>query len=103
MPSIITLTSDFGFGSAYVAEMKGVILAINPAAPILDIAHNVAPQNVRQAAIILAEATTWFPAGTIHVAVIDPGVGTERRITYAEIGDQRYLAPDNGVLSRLAA
>jgi S-adenosylmethionine hydrolase len=103
MPSIITLTTDFGFGGAYVAEMKGVILSINPAARIVDIAHNVAPQNVRQAAILLAEATTWFPAGTIHVAVIDPGVGTERRIVYAEIGGQGYLAPDNGLLSRLAA
>jgi S-adenosylmethionine hydrolase len=103
MPSIITLSTDFGQGSAYIAEMKGVILSINPGARIIDIAHNVAPQDVRQAAILLAEATTWFPAGTIHVAVIDPGVGTERRILYAQIGDQQYLAPDNGALSRLAA
>src|SRR5690348_7741424 len=103
MPAIITLTTDFGLGSPYVAEMKGVILSISPAARIVDMAHNVAPQNVRQAAILLGEATTWFPAETIHVAVIDPGVGTERRIVYAEIGEQRYLAPDNGVLSRLIA
>jgi hypothetical protein len=102
MSPVITLTTDFGSGSSYAAEMKAVILSIRPAARIVDIAHNVAPQNVRQAAILLAEATTWFPAGTIHVAVIDPGVGTERRIVYAAIGDQQYLAPDNGVLSRLS-
>lgn len=103
MPHIITLTTDFGLGSPYVAAMKGVILSINPAARLVDIVHTVAPQNIRQGAVLLAEATTWFPAGTIHVAVIDPGVGTERRIVYAQIGDQQYLAPDNGLLSRLAA
>ncbi|HKD36523.1 MAG TPA: SAM-dependent chlorinase/fluorinase, partial [Pirellulales bacterium] len=75
----------------------------NRAAQIVDVAHNIPPQNVRQAAILLAEATTWFPAGSIHVAVVDPGVGTERRIVYASIGDQQFVAPDNGVLSRLAA
>ncbi len=103
MAPLITLTTDFGIGSPYVAEMKGVILSISPAARIVDIAHNIGPQNVRQAAIIMAEATTWFPSGTIHVAVIDPGVGTERRIIYIQIGDQQYIAPDNGVLSRLTS
>jgi S-adenosyl-L-methionine hydrolase (adenosine-forming) len=103
MPQIITLTTDFGLDSPYVAAMKGVILSINPAARLVDIAHAIAPQNIRQGAVLLAEATTWFPAATIHVAVIDPGVGTERRIVYAQIGDQQYLAPDNGLLSRLAA
>jgi S-adenosylmethionine hydrolase len=103
MPQIVTLTTDFGLGSPYLAAMKGVILSINPAVRLVDIAHTVAPQNIRQGALLLAEATTWFPAGTIHVAVIDPGVGTERRIVYAHIGDQQYLAPDNGLLSRLAA
>src|SRR5438270_13365475 len=103
MLQIITLTTDFGLGSPYVAAMKGVILSINPAARLVDIAHTVARQNIRQGALLLAEATTWFPAGTIHAAVIDPGVGTARRIIYAAIGDQQYLAPDNGLLSRLAA
>ncbi|HEV3416371.1 MAG TPA: SAM-dependent chlorinase/fluorinase [Pirellulales bacterium] len=102
MSHIITLATDFGLGSPYVAAMKGVILSIHPAARIVDIAHTIGAQNVRQAAVLLAEATTWFPAGTIHVAVVDPGVGTERRIVYAQIGDQQYLAPDNGLLSRLA-
>src|SRR5438270_1372894 len=103
MLQIITLTTDFGLGSPYVAAMKGVILSINPTARLVDIAHTVAPQNIRQSAMLLAEATTWFPAETIHVAVIDPGVGTQRRIVYAQIGDQQYLAPDNGLLSRLTA
>jgi S-adenosyl-L-methionine hydrolase (adenosine-forming) len=102
MSHIITLTTDFGSGSPYVAAMKGVILSIHPAARVVDIAHTVGAQNVRQAAVLLTEATTWYPAGSIHVAVIDPGVGTERRIVYAQIGDQQYLAPDNGLLSRLA-
>ncbi len=77
-PAIITLTTDFGVGSPYVAAMKGVILSINPAATIVDLSHAIAPQNVRQAALVLAEVAPWFPAGTIHVAVVDPGVGTER-------------------------
>src|SRR6185295_15429422 len=75
---------------------------INAAAKIVDISHDVAPQNVRHGAVLLAEATPWFPAGTIHVAVIDPGVGTDRRLIYARIDDQQYLAPDNGLLSLLA-
>ena len=60
------------------------------------------PQDVAHGAVLLAETTTWFPAGTIHVAVVDPGVGTVRRLLYARIGDQQYLAPDNGLLSLLA-
>ena len=101
MSAIITLTTDFGLGSPYVAAMKGVMLSINPEARLVDISHAVGPQNVRQGALVLAEATTWFPAGTIHVGVVDPGVGTQRRIVYARIGDQQYIAPDNGLLSRL--
>lgn len=99
---LITLTTDFGDGSAYVASMKGVIFSVHPDARIVDISHCVAPQDVRQAARLLADVTPWFPTGTIHVAVVDPGVGTDRKIVFAEIGQQRYLAPDNGLLSRLA-
>jgi S-adenosyl-L-methionine hydrolase (adenosine-forming) len=102
MSAIITLTTDFGTGSPYVAAMKGVILGINPAVRLVDISHSVGPQNVHEAAVLLAEAATWFPAGSIHVAVIDPGVGTQRKLIYARIGDQQYLAPDNGLLSLLA-
>ncbi|HEY2412975.1 MAG TPA: SAM-dependent chlorinase/fluorinase [Pirellulaceae bacterium] len=103
MRSIITLTTDFGVSSPYVAQMKGVILSICRDADLVDISHAIAPQNIREGAIVLADVTPQFPAGSIHVAVIDPGVGTARRIVYAEIGDQRYIAPDNGLLSLLAA
>jgi S-adenosylmethionine hydrolase len=68
---------------------------------IVDVSHAVRPQDVRHGALMLADATPRFPAETIHVAVVDPGVGTSRRIVYAEIGEQRYIAPDNGLLSRL--
>ena len=102
-PSIITLTTDFGEGSRYVAAMKGVILSINPAARIVDSSHSVPPQDVRQGAISLAESAPFFPADTIHIAVVDPEVGSDRRIVYARIGTQHFIAPDNGLLSRLAA
>lgn len=98
---LITLTTDFGTSSPYVAAMKGSLLAVCQRVQLIDITHGIAPQNVRQAAVVLTDATSVFPPGTLHVAVIDPGVGTERRIIYAEIGEQRYLAPDNGVLSYL--
>jgi S-adenosylmethionine hydrolase len=100
--TLVTLTTDFGQGSPYVAQMKGVLLRLCPDAEIVDITHGISPQKVRQAAIVLADVTPWFPTNTLHVAVIDPGVGTTRRLIYAEIGDQRYLAPDNGSLSRLS-
>jgi S-adenosylmethionine hydrolase len=101
--SIITLTTDFGSGSHYVAAMKGVILSIEPTAAIVDISHDVPPQDIRHAALLLDDAADWFPADTIHVAVVDPGVGTDRAIVYARIGQQQFLAPDNGLLSRVAA
>jgi hypothetical protein len=102
MSRIITLTTDFGVGSPYVAQMKGVILSIHPEVTIVDVTHAIPPQNVRQGAITLAEAAKWFPPETIHVAVVDPGVGTARKIIYARIGPQHFIAPDNGLLSRLA-
>ncbi|HEY2892580.1 MAG TPA: SAM-dependent chlorinase/fluorinase, partial [Pirellulales bacterium] len=80
MTRIITLTTDFGTGSPYVAAMKGVILAISPAAVMVDISHAVPHQDIRQGALALAQAAPWFPPGTIHLAVVDPGVGTSRRI-----------------------
>src|SRR5437762_10863778 len=102
MRSIITLTTDFGVSSPYVAQMKGVILSICRDVELVDISHAVGPQNIREGAVVLADVTPRFPQGTIHVAVVDPGVGTSRRIVYAEIGGQRYVAPDNGLLSLLA-
>jgi S-adenosylmethionine hydrolase len=99
---IITLTTDFGTGSPYVAAMKGVILSLNPRATIVDLTHGIAPQDIAGGAWTLEETTPWFPEGTIHVAVVDPGVGTGRLIVYARIGTQHYVCPDNGLLDRLA-
>jgi len=102
MRPLITLTTDFGQGSPYVAQIKGAILSGCREVDLVDVTHAVGPQNVREAAVVLADATPRFPAGTIHLAVVDPGVGTQRRLVYAEIGQQRYLAPDNGLLTLLA-
>ena len=85
-----------------MAAMKGVILSINPNAVLIDLSHAIGPQNIRQGALVLAEATRWFPPDTIHLAVVDPGVGTTRKIVYARIGKHDFVAPDNGLLSRLA-
>jgi hypothetical protein len=83
--------------------MKGVILSVNSAATIVDISHAVPAQDITRGALVLEDTTPWFPADTIHVAVVDPGVGTGRSILYARIGLQQYIAPDNGLLSRLMA
>lgn len=99
---LITLTTDFGEGSPYVAEMKGVILSLQPAARIIDITHSIPPQDIRQGARVLEQATPCFPPGAIHVAVVDPGVGTSRSIVYAAIAGGHYVAPDNGLLGCLA-
>lgn len=100
--SVITLTTDFGSDSPYVAILRGVLLSLSPEATVVDITHAVPPQNVRQGALVLADVCRWFPPHTIHVAVVDPGVGTDRALIYARIGLQQFLAPDNGLLSRLA-
>ena len=81
----ITLTTDFGASSPYVAAMKGVILSLNPRARIIDLTHEIPPQQIEQGALTLADVALLFPRGTIHVAVVDPGVGTKRAIVYAEI------------------
>jgi S-adenosyl-L-methionine hydrolase (adenosine-forming) len=100
---IITLTTDFGTGSPYVAQLKGVILTINRTATLVDLTHEIPPQDIRQGALVLEDVTPRFPQGTIHVAVVDPGVGTARKLVYAQLGGQQYLAPDNGILSRVAS
>lgn len=100
--SIITLTTDFGTDSPYVAQMKGVILSLQAEATIVDITHAIPPQQIAPGALALRAATPHFPPGSIHVAVVDPGVGTARKIVYAEIGGRHYIAPDNGLLSLLA-
>jgi len=95
---IITLTTDFGLKDPYVAEMKAVILGINPKATIVDISHQIEKFNIRMGAYVLAAAAQYFPKGTIHVAVIDPGVGTERRPIIIETNNGCFVGPDNGVL-----
>ncbi len=100
--SIITLTTDFGTGSPYVAQMKGVILSINPDAAMVDLTHEIPPQDVRQGALALENTALRFPPGSIHVAVVDPGVGTDRDIVYARIAERHFIAPDNGLIDRLA-
>ncbi len=95
---MITLTSDFGLRDPYVAEMKGVMLTTNPKAIIVDISHDVEKFNVRMGAFILASAAPFFPKGTIHLAVVDPGVGTQRRAILVQTKMAYFIGPDNGVL-----
>jgi hypothetical protein len=97
----LTLLTDFGLKDHFIGVMKGVIAGIAPQAQVIDISHQVRPQSIRDGARMLAEAAPYFPAGTVHVAVVDPGVGTSRRAIAARIGDQFYVAPDNGLLTPL--
>ncbi|MBI5302580.1 MAG: SAM-dependent chlorinase/fluorinase [Chloroflexi bacterium] len=99
MNRIITLTTDFGSSDGFVGTMKGVILNINPQASIVDITHDIAPQNIEQGAFLFANACGFFPANTIHVVVVDPGVGTSRRPIAMQIGETFFVAPDNGVIA----
>lgn len=96
---IITLTTDFGLQDHYVACMKGVILQIAPDARIVDVTHEIEPQNILGAAFVLGQTLAWYPPDTIHVVVVDPGVGTSRRIIAARYGGQTIIAPDNGIIS----
>ena len=96
---IITLTSDFGLADAYVAAMKGVILSLNPDAVIVDVSHAVRPQRIEQAAFLLEAVRPYFPADAIHVAVVDPGVGGDRRGLALRTPAGVFVGPDNGVLS----
>jgi S-adenosylmethionine hydrolase len=97
--AIITLTTDFGVDDPYVAVMKGVILSINPDASIVDICHTVKPQDVAQGAFILSTTHRYYPKGSIHIAVVDPGVGTERQAVLLITSQGFFIGPDNGVLS----
>ena len=99
---LITLLTDFGVRDPYVAEMKGVILGLCPEAQIVDLCHEIEPYDIRGAAFILSRATRRFPPGTVHVVVVDPGVGTERAILAGQFAGQIYLFPDNGVISFVA-
>jgi S-adenosyl-L-methionine hydrolase (adenosine-forming) len=96
---ILTLTTDFGLSDHYVAAMKGVILSICPRAQIVDVTHQVTPYQITEGAYVIAQAYRTFPKKTIHVVVVDPGVGTARRPILMEAAGQYFIAPDNGVLS----
>ena len=101
MAAIITLTTDFGLTDSYVAAMKGVILGINPEVKLVDISHNIRPQDITQAAFILGTACHFFPRQTIHLVVVDPGVGTDRLAIILKTDTSYFVAPDNGVLSQV--
>ena len=100
---ILTLTTDFGLSDHYVAAMKGVVLAICPQAQIVDISHGVPAFAISEGAYLIAQAYRYFPRKTVHVVVVDPGVGTDRRPIVAEAGGQFFVAPDNGVLAMIYA
>ena len=97
--TIITLTSDFGLADGYVGIMKGVILHIAPQVRLVDLSHDVARQNVRQAAYVLSQAAPYFEPGTVHLAVVDPGVGTERRPLLVRTPQATFVGPDNGLFT----
>lgn len=99
MPTLITLLTDFGTADGYVAEMKGVLLSTNPMARLVDATHDVPPQDVELARLTLARYWRRFPAGTVHLVVVDPGVGTSRRALAVRSQGMFLVGPDNGVLS----
>ncbi len=98
---VVTLLTDFGLQDHFVGVLKGVIKSIAPQAEVIDISHQIQPQNIEQASRFLQLTTDYFPRGTVHVAVVDPGVGTSRRAIAAQINEYFYVAPDNGLLSPL--
>ncbi len=102
-PPIVTLTTDFGLSDPYVGMMKGVILGIAPHALVIDLTHEVRPQNVEQAAFLLGGCLGSFPPGAIHLVVVDPEVGGKRRAIAVAGSRAMYVAPDNGVLTRAMA
>ncbi len=96
--SVITLSTDFGLADPYAGIMKGVILSINPSVAIVDLTHCIDPQDTVSAAYMIESAYSYFPEKTVHVVVVDPGVGTGRAVIAAEASGRYFLAPDNGVL-----
>ncbi|HIJ89759.1 MAG: SAM-dependent chlorinase/fluorinase [Desulfobulbaceae bacterium] len=104
MPPIITLTTDFGLQDEYVGVMKGILTALAPQARLIDLCHNIRAQDLRQTAFTLQAAAPYFPAGTIHLAVVDPGVGSKRELLILQTMDRHYfVAPDNGLLTPFLA
>src|SRR6266571_3029815 len=100
--AIVTLLTDFGTADSYVAEMKGVLLTCAPKSTVVDITHQVSPGDVRAAQYVLSRTWMFFPEGSVHVAVVDAGVGTDRRVLGVTRFGHYFLAPDNGLLSFLS-
>jgi hypothetical protein len=98
---MITLLTDFGTEDAYVGIMKGVILSINPSAVVIDVCHYIDPQDLIEAAYLIKSSYRYFPKGTVHIIVVDPGVGGDRTIIAVDLMNHIFLAPDNGVLTLL--
>jgi S-adenosyl-L-methionine hydrolase (adenosine-forming) len=95
----MTFLTDFGTRDTYVAQMKGVVLGINPDVQFVDLTHEIPPQQILRGAFVWSDAVRAFPAGTIHVGVVDPGDGSDRELVAAEIGEHRFVCPDNGLLT----
>jgi S-adenosylmethionine hydrolase len=98
MAPIVTLLTDFGLADSYVAEVKGVLLSLVPRVELVDVSHDIPPGDVRAGQYVLSRAWPRFPAGTVHLAVVDPGVGTERRALAAAAAGHFFVGPDNGLL-----
>ena len=99
MPTIVTLTTDFGNKDSFVGSMKGALLKVNPEAQIVDISHEIGPQDIWEGAFTLKTAYHYFPKGTIHLAVVDPGVGSGRRPILVVTESYYFVGPDNGIFS----
>ncbi len=99
---VMTLTTDFGLQDHYVASMKGVILSVNPGIPIVDVTHELPPFSIVSGAYAISQAAPCFPPNTVHIVVVDPGVGTSRRPVLLQSGGQIFIGPDNGVFSLVA-
>ena len=95
---VVTLLTDFGTSDNYVAQMKAVMLAISPALRFIDITHDIGPQDVAQGAFLLESSAPWFPRGTVHLAVVDPGVGSQRTAVVLVAGGHAFVGPENGLL-----
>lgn len=100
---VITLTTDFGLQDGHVGAMKGVMLSIAPSARLIDISHDIPPQDIQHGGFVIMTAYAFWPAETVHLIIIDPGVGSERRAIAVETGRGTFVAPDNGVLSYVLA
>jgi S-adenosyl-L-methionine hydrolase (adenosine-forming) len=100
-PAIITLTTDFGLNDHFIGAMKGVMLETTPDAQIVDISHAVQPFDILDGALTISQAYSYYPSGTVHVVIVDPGVGTARRPIILTGDRHLFVAPDNGVLSMI--